>query len=160
MQDSAIPGHLRNALAICRRDPAKIVPVPVAGAICLYEFPDTKHDRPDTTWKVTLQGNAVLAFHRESEAPRGGQGLPMNGSKVNPQDVPAEFRELGRPEGAVLTAPYLATTGGWEISSVELTKARDAGELTYRLKVGRAYAYLYTELFRLREKRADRKDEA
>jgi hypothetical protein len=87
----------------------------------------------------------------------GEQRLPANEAQVQHADVPAEFRELGRADGPVLSSTYLAATGGWDFSSAELTKAYQDKELTYRLKVGRAYAYLYTELFRLREKRAARK---
>jgi hypothetical protein len=86
--------------------------------------------------------------------------LPPNGAKVKPKDVPPELRELGRSDGPVLTATYIAMTGGWDIRSAELTKAFQARELTYRLKVGRTYAYLYTELFRLRDRRAARNDDA
>jgi hypothetical protein len=58
--DTEIPGHLRNALHICRPEPPLIVPVPVVGAI-----PVTK--RP-TIWKLTPEGEAVLALHLETEA--------------------------------------------------------------------------------------------
>jgi len=101
------------------------------------------------------QGRAELARHAESGTPR----MPANEAKVEPEDVPAELRELGRADGPILTATYLAMTGGWAISSADLTKAFQAHELTYRLKVGNTYAYLYTELFRLRARRADRKNE-
>jgi hypothetical protein len=82
------------------------------------------------------------------------QQLPANEACVQRANVPAELRELGRADGVVLTSSYLAATSGWDFSSTELTKAYHSGDLTYRLKVGRAYAYLYTELYRLREKRA------
>jgi hypothetical protein len=87
------------------------------------------------------------------------QRLPANGARVPLAEVPAELRELGRAEGPALTSTYLGSTGGWDFSSAELTKAYQDGELTYRLKVGRAYAYLFSELFRLREKRAGRHSE-
>jgi hypothetical protein len=86
--------------------------------------------------------------------------LLPNGAKVNPEDVPAELRDLGRSGGPILTATYLAMTLRWNISSVELTKAFQSAELTYRLKVGRTYAYRYTELCRLLDRRAARNDDA
>jgi hypothetical protein len=110
--------------------------------------------------KLRCWGESLLPKANTPDAERGDQRMPANGAKVKPEDVPAELRDLGLANGSVLTATYLAMTGGWAISSVELTKAHRAGELTYRLKVGRAYAYLYTELFKLREKRADKKDRA
>jgi hypothetical protein len=84
----------------------------------------------------------------------GEQQLPANEARVLPVEVPAMLRELGRADGRVLTSSYLASTGGWDFRSPELTKAYQRKDLTYRLKVGRAYAYLYTELYQLREKRA------
>src|SRR6266478_2449602 len=60
MVDTEIPGHLRNALHICRREPPQIVPVPVAGALFA--------DKRPTIWKLTPEGGGVLALHLESEA--------------------------------------------------------------------------------------------
>ncbi len=60
MLDTEIPGHLRNALRICRREPPLIVPVPVAGAMFA--------DKRPTTWKLTPEGEGVLALHLETEA--------------------------------------------------------------------------------------------
>lgn len=139
-----IPERLQNALDICRGK-LRLIRVACAGTI----------DAPPVAY-LTNQGLAELARHAES----GEQRLAANGAKVKPEDVRAELRELGRREGEVLTATYLALTGGWDISSADLTKAFKAGELTYRLKVGKTYAYLYTELCRLRDRRADRKDKA
>jgi hypothetical protein len=102
-------------------------------------------------WAVALNTPAAKS---------GDQRMPPNEAKVKPADVPTELRELGRPDGPILTTTYLAMKVAWNFSSVDLTKAYKAGELTYRLKVGRTYAYLYTELCRLREKRDDRKSNA
>jgi hypothetical protein len=60
MLDTEIPGHLRNALHICRLEPPLIVPVPVAGPI--------RADKGPTTWKLSREGEGVLALHRETEA--------------------------------------------------------------------------------------------
>lgn len=60
LPDVEVPGHLRNALAICQGEPQLIVPVPVAGAI-----PDV---RPAPIWKLSREGEAELARHRETEA--------------------------------------------------------------------------------------------
>jgi hypothetical protein len=144
MPVAEIPERQQKALDMCRGKPV-LVRVVRCGTI----------DAPRLA-NLTAQGRKELARHAEC----GEQRLPANGAKVKPEDVPAELRELGRPEGQILTATYLAMTGGWEISSVELTKAFKDQELTYRLKVGKSYAYLYTELFSLRERRANRKGEA
>jgi hypothetical protein len=95
----------------------------------------------------------------EAKSKTGDQGLPANEAKVKPEDVPAALREGGQPNGQILTASYLGKNVSWDFSSTELTKANKAGELTYRLKIGRAYAYLYAELCTLRDKRAERKSE-
>jgi len=58
--DTEIPGRLRNALHICRREPSLIDPVPVAGALFAAKRP--------TTWKLTHEGEGVLALHLETEA--------------------------------------------------------------------------------------------
>jgi hypothetical protein len=99
-------------------------------------------------WAVALNAPAAKS---------GDQRIPPNEARVKPAEVPAGLRELGQPDGPILITTYLAMKVAWNFSSVDLTKAYKAGDLTYRLKVGRTYAYLYTELCRLREKRADKK---
>jgi len=110
-------------------------------------------------WLISAPATAFVAAIAPTapEGRSGDQQLPANEARLKLADVPAEFRELGRRDGSVLTSTYLAETGGWDFSSVELTNAYQAKELTYRLKVGRTYAYLYTEMYGLREKRAARK---
>jgi hypothetical protein len=144
--------------------------------VTVYDGPPPRPIYSQSKLQLLPDGEAALALHRmtggagsrHAETTDQGEGtdasgkrqMPANEAKVKLEDVPAELRDLGLLNGPVLTAPYLATTGGWDIRSVELTRAYKADELTYRLKVGNAYAYLYTELYTLRERRADRKDEA
>jgi hypothetical protein len=93
MVDTEIPEHLRNALHICRREPPQIVPVPVVGAI-----PVTK--RP-TIWKLTSEGEAVLALHLETEAESGEQLLPPK--EPPPPRLTVDLARMG----AVLDGVYM-----------------------------------------------------
>src|SRR5260370_28274567 len=160
MPDSEIPGHLRNALGICRLNPPLIVSVPVAGAMFAGH-------RPDTTWKLSRDGEGVLALHRETEAGNGEQSakltssgqLPPEGTKFSEEDAPAAFCEGGKPGATVLTAPYLEDSPNWLLKGSYLTKHYGPGkELTRHIKVGRAKAYLYAELLVLRDRKAANED--
>lgn len=73
--------------------------------------------------------------------------LPKDGSTVSPDNVPAEFREHKKPDGAILSSTYLISSSEWPFNGVkELTVAYQNGRLTHRIKVGRAFAYLNDEL--------------
>ena len=73
--------------------------------------------------------------------------LPDDGCKVEPKDVQAEFREHKKPDGEILSTPYLIDSSEWPFKqSKELTVAYEGGRLTRRIKVGRAFAYLNDEL--------------
>ena len=67
MPDSEIPGHLRNALLICQRDPRLLLLVPIAGSIIAPK-------PPSRTWKMSLEGEGVLALRRETEAEAEAEG--------------------------------------------------------------------------------------
>jgi hypothetical protein len=72
------------------------------------------------------------------------------------KDVPPDYREGGKPDGAVLTAPYLAESTNWLLSGSYLTKhfgSEPDRELKNRIKVGSAYAYCYVELLVLRDRK-------
>jgi hypothetical protein len=93
------------------------------------------------------QGEAAPAVDEEST-------IPPEGARFNMEDVPAEFREGGKPGAAVLTAPYLAGSPDWLLRGPYLTKHYGQGkELTTYIKVGRPRAYLYQELLALRDHR-------
>jgi hypothetical protein len=80
--------------------------------------------------------------------------LPPEGTRLSKEDAPAAFREGGKVEGAVLTAPYLADSPNWLLKGPYLTKHYGPGkELTTHIKVGRAKAYLYAELLVLRDRK-------
>lgn len=63
VSDAAIPNHLRNALLICRREPALIVRIPVAGV-------GLDHSSLPTIWKLTQEGAGVYALYLETQAER------------------------------------------------------------------------------------------
>jgi hypothetical protein len=80
--------------------------------------------------------------------------LPPEGAKFGKDDAPAAFREGGKPGEPVLTAAYLADSSNWLLNGSYLTKHYGPGkELTTHIKVGRAKAYLYTELLVLRDRK-------
>src|SRR2546421_2424436 len=93
---------MRTALHICRREPPLIVPVPVVGAI-----PVTK--RP-TIWKLTPEGEAVLALHLETEAEAESTlSEAESGEQPLPTKEPPPLRltvDLARME-AVLDGVYM-----------------------------------------------------
>ena len=70
-----------------------------------------------------------------------------NGQKVEEKDVTAEFREGGKPTGTILTSTYLIESDDWYFKyPKQFTEAMSAQRLTRWIKVGRPFAYLYTEL--------------
>jgi hypothetical protein len=82
-------------------------------------------------------------FDREREAGAVGDQpidqLPPVGSRLDERAVPAQFREGGKPEGVVLTAPYLADNPNWLLNGPYLTKhfgSEPDKELKHRIKVG------------------------
>jgi hypothetical protein len=83
---------------------------------------------------------------------------PPEGAKVSEHDVPAEFRDGGRLDGAVLTAPYLKASPKWLLEGPYLTN-HYGKELTTHIKVGHAKAYLYEELLILRARKTDNQAE-
>jgi hypothetical protein len=83
---------------------------------------------------------------------KSDEQLPVEGAKFIEEEVPPSFREGGKPEGAVLTANYLADSLNWLLNGPYLTK-HYGKELTTHIKVGRTKAYLYTELLVLRDRK-------
>ena len=80
MLDTEIPGHLRNALHICLPEPPLIVPVPIVGALFAA--------KPPTTWKLTPEGKAVLALHRETEAESAPPEAESSEQPLPPKEPP------------------------------------------------------------------------
>src|SRR5207248_748937 len=73
------------------------------------------------------------------------------GTKVQEDDVPAAYREGGKPDGAILTAPYLEQSTDWLLLGPYLTRNYGPGKtLTNYIQVGRARAYLFKEVAVLR----------
>lgn len=86
--------------------------------------------------------------------------VPEGKKFANPAHVPKEFREGGKENGEILTAPYLKDSPNWFLIGSYLTKNYGAGKiLTTHIKVNRAKAYLYTELLALRDKKASSDNE-
>ncbi|HQZ65465.1 MAG TPA: hypothetical protein PLY87_10340, partial [Planctomycetaceae bacterium] len=105
-------------------------------------------DAPNLEEKSSaLVGLNKLIKWAKSEIPEEVEALE-NGQKVKPEDVIAEFREGRKPDGEILTVPYLIKSVDWPDfkNSKQFSDATDAKLLTRWIKVGRAYAYLYTEL--------------
>ncbi len=100
MLDTEIPGHLRNALHICRRERQLIVPIPVAGPLFAAKRP--------TTWKLSREGEGILAWHREIEA-ESIQPEAEGGEQPGPPKEPPPPRltvDLARM-GAILDGVFM-----------------------------------------------------
>jgi hypothetical protein len=74
--ETEIPERLRIAIPICRGGNPLIAAVPVAGAMFA--------PRPPTTWKLTREGDAVLALHLVSEADRASTEAASERPKQSP----------------------------------------------------------------------------
>jgi len=71
----------------------------------------------------------------------------LNEARVEPEDVPPEYREKKEPNGEILAPPYLIGNPEWPFENPnEFTRAYHDTKLTRRIKVRRSYAYLYDEL--------------
>jgi hypothetical protein len=125
--------------------------------------------------KLTDEGKAELALFLLKSAPTITpipgpapsvtglrEQLPPDGtSYADENDVPAEFRDGGKPDGAVLTGPYLETSTNWLLLGPYLSRnyGREPGKvLTIRIRVGRMRAYLYRELLILRDHKTANED--
>jgi len=79
-----------------------------------------------------------------------------NGEVVEPHEqgsIPPEYRENEKKNGEPLTAPYLESNPQWDLPSHYLSRHYSADgtkRLTKRIKVGRAYAYMFEEVAALR----------
>ncbi len=126
----------------------------VEAAAMMPEAPAVPFDAvdvaPRTVAELVTLVKTLRDWAREADAEAESEDdseLPPNESRVKLEDVPAALRESKKTDGEVLTVPYLIDDPQWPFGNkVEFTRAYDANKLTYRLKVGRAYAYLYDEL--------------
>lgn len=86
----------------------------------------------------------LIALANEVRGLSGGVGPPVSTER----GVPAEFRELGKPNGEILTPSYLIECSEWPFTNRAIfTRNFGAGKpLTQRIKVGKQFAYLYKEL--------------
>ena len=139
----------------------------------LFRFADGHGIDTDPLRRLLMDGNLecaetviptvrrlAAALDRESEAGAGDkqtpEQMPLVGTPFDEEDVPAWFRESGKPDGAVLTAPYLADNLNWYLKGSYLTKhfgEEPDKELKHRIKVGSAFAYCDTELLILRDRK-------
>jgi len=105
---------------------------------------------------INDRGRDALALYHATKAAsekpsEGGEALPAEGFKYDKEeDVPAEFREGGKPDGALLTVDYLA-----EFTGSDISKAKKKRTITTHVKVGRAYVYLFKEIEALRTIRVE-----
>jgi hypothetical protein len=110
---------------------------------------------------VTNLGMAALVWWNE-QPPKAGKDdllaentapeqLPPAGTSFAEKDVPADFREGGKPKGKVLTTTYLADMPEWNLLGPYLSKNYGPEKpLTTHIKVGRTKAYLFKEVAALR----------
>ncbi len=113
---------------------------------------------------------AKKAEESEGEKETGGNTEPCGEEeKYTEENAPPEYREGGRPDGAVLTVSYLTREDndkwaplwppGKKRAPNLFTRAYQEGKLTDRIKVGRAYAYQYKDLCALRSELCEKRDE-
>ena len=77
--------------------------------------------------------------------------LPKDGTRFKEEDVPAAFRDGGKPDGAVLTTNYLEQSTDWDLRGPYLSRHYGPDKrLTRRIVVGRQNAYLFVEVAALR----------
>lgn len=109
----------------------------------------------------SLLGSAPDAPKPAESAENGGDVPPkqeattLDGTKYDrAEDVPAAFRDGGKPDGEILT-PDVLSDPKWRLSGPYLAKNYGPGKtLTTRVKIGRKYAYLFTEvsvLFKIKD---------
>jgi hypothetical protein len=152
MLKSAINGL---AYADCLIDATESAPSPLS--LPLSGIPTSQGIAQAVAYIQKLKKWAEAELQKQAPHHHDGEtALPADGTKVEPEDVPAAFREGGRSGGKILTATYLGVEPAWNITSVELTKAYKEKQMTHRIKVGRSFAYLFKELYALREARAAR----
>jgi hypothetical protein len=86
-----------------------------------------------------------------SDTPTSSGQLLPEGAKVTEAEVPAAYRDGGKPGGPVLTGPYLRGEAEWDLLGPYLSKNYGKGKtLTTHIRVGRAKAYLFKEVAALR----------
>jgi hypothetical protein len=84
---------------------------------------------------------------------------PKKGARVDEAEVPAEFREGGKPDGDILTTSYLASSPDWLLLGPYLSKhSKPGGILTtwIKVKIGKQKvqrAYLFTEVLELKHRK-------
>jgi hypothetical protein len=112
---------------------------------------------PGTLGNLTAHGLAYTAWMEwqgKAEAE-----TPLDGTVYESwADVPAMFRDGGKPDGHPLTVKYLKSSVDWRFANTTASDAHKAGLLTVRVKVGQALAYLYHECLVVRDRRLRRVD--
>jgi hypothetical protein len=101
VRHNEIPPNLHDALRIFRRSGLVCVQSTGYGDAALEHEEYCRSLNP--AYWLSPSGKDALALHRESNL----RVWPENDTKFEEEDVPAAFRENGRQDGAVLTAPYL-----------------------------------------------------
>lgn len=86
--------------------------------------------------------------------------LPADGTKFVEEQVPPEFREGGKANGAILTTNYLTgRDSDWGFKGPYLSKNCGPGKtLTTRIMVGKKHVYLFKEVSALRRIKTDNED--
>jgi len=112
------------------------------------------------TWISRNEASRRIASSVPTAAPVGP--IPTIGAKyADESQVPAAFREGGKPDGKVLTVRYVEDSAKWRMLGPYISNNFGSDKpLTTYVKVGRANVYLYAELLALRDKRDDNKDAA
>jgi hypothetical protein len=121
-------------------------------------------------WRDTLFAIGALAdamqepnsSNLKRAAKQGGNNrIPAEGEQFDEKDVPAEFRDGGKPSGVPLTAPYLEENKiDWDLKGSHLRKNYGPRKtLTTHIRIGRRKAYLFTEVAALRTRKTQNQAE-
>jgi hypothetical protein len=110
--------------------------------------PPGEHPSPEEALVRSYLPEIRATLRQVSEAP---EEIVAAGTNFKEHDVPAAYRDGGKPDGAVLTAAYLESKAEWDLRGPYLSKNYGEGKLlTTFIKVGRRHAYLYKEVAALR----------
>ncbi len=121
MPDAKIPGHLRNALHICQRQPPRIVRVSVAGQLVAPTV-------EPTIWKLTPEGQGDLAFYHETEAERTTAEAEGATQPPLPKE-PFSRRLTVDLDGMSATPPGVTPAGmPWRTAAERMEQLRSKGE--------------------------------
>jgi hypothetical protein len=125
-------------------------PSPATSLLVAKHYPELYKLLPEALRKEHADAQARLGALEGGGVSQESKLLP-EGTKVREKEVPPEYRDGGKPEGAVLTTNYLRDNLDWDFRGPYLSGHYGPDKmLTTHIKVGRKKAYLFKEVAALR----------